>query len=92
MRRILQYFLTTFTFILFSSFSLILWINEGSSLILEPKEKHSEFILDENSNILIKPYSNVHGHVYPYTASVVTCGCIVTVLVIIIVCAPNLGD
>jgi hypothetical protein len=50
-----------------------------------------EFIQDEVSGILVRPYTNARGHVYPYTATVIALSCIIVVIVTIIVCGPNLG-
>jgi hypothetical protein len=51
---------------------------------------NNDFYEDPNSGIMIKHYTNVHGHVYPYTATAVTLTCIIVVLVTIIVCGSNL--
>jgi hypothetical protein len=58
--------------------------------LLEDHQLKNEFYEDPVSGIMIKHYTNVHGHVYPYTATAVTLSCIVVVLVTIIVCGSAL--
>jgi hypothetical protein len=84
----------TISILVIASISAAISIQQVSAQFLDnPLEviQQDEFIQDEASGILVRPYTNARGHVYPYTATVIALSCIIVVIVTIIVCGPNLG-